>query len=108
MPLFSPKCTQHLTRAIRVCALIALVFYAVKAYPAAAGFGCGKIKPAFLAALSNGYAYLATGAERSGFALNLFLNVNTGQWLVIGVDDNLNACTLMQGQDWRWALQRQA
>lgn len=101
-----PAIVAHFMRAIRVSALVALMFFAVKAYPAVAGFGCEKIKPAFLKALQNGFAYTATAAERSGFAASLFINVRTGQWLIIGVDDDLNACTLMQGQDWQWALTR--
>lgn len=96
-------------RAIRVSALVALMLFAVKAYPAAAGLGCGKMDGALRAALQSGFAYVATGADlKHGFAANLFINLNTGAWKIIGVDKDLNACTIISGADWQWAISKQA
>ena len=96
----------HCKRAVRAVTLAALLFYAGYAYPASPSFQCGDMKAAIRAQFDAGRGFLAVAAERSGFSIMLFLDQNTGSFAVLGIDENLNACEILKGDSWQWALTR--
>jgi hypothetical protein len=51
------------------------------------------------------YAYLATAITDSNIVLNFYTRADSG-WLILGIDNDLNACILAQGYDWQFALER--
>jgi len=98
----------HTKGAIRAIVLIALLFYAGYAYPATRTFQCGDMKAAIRAQFDAGRGFLAVAAERSGFSIMLFLDQNTGRFAMLGIDEDLNACEILKGDSWQWALTRTA
>lgn len=94
---------NKLTRAIRVLTLIALVFFAVKAYPARAEFECGDHKTALRNLFETGYSYLLTAIDSHANVIQMFVNLKTGVWVQIGVDDKMASCVLMHGSDFEFA-----
>ena len=49
-------------------------------------------------------AYLATSITNQGNVLMYFVN-RQGEWVMIGVDNDLKACILLEGQDWTFAIE---
>lgn len=51
-------------------------------------------------------AFLATAIARPGIVLQVFVHGRSGDFTVIGIDDDGRACTLLQGEDFAFAAER--
>lgn len=89
-------------------AVIAFLFWvAVTAYPfqiAMAGHGCGTLKKMLSESLSSGFAFLSTAISSKGLAL-VFLVEQSGNWMILGVDDTESSCIVAQGTNWVFAME---
>lgn len=81
--------------------LISLLF-ALKAYPAEHIFSCGSMKDVMSKNMKDGYAYFAVGKENNGIVIALFINMNNGDFRIMGVDNSLKACNMIAGQEWEF------
>lgn len=70
-----------------------------------AGEGCLKLKSQIKKSINNGFAYLANAVSDRGLVL-MFTVKQNGEWQIIGVDDDMNACVVAQGTDWVFAMQQ--
>lgn len=78
------------------------------ALPAEAAFKCSKLKDMLPTLFSSGYGWLSTADVPSrGMAILVFLS-RSGDYKIIGVDENLNACPLIDGSNWIFVLQQGA
>jgi hypothetical protein len=73
--------------------------------PVMAGEGCSELKSQIQRSINNGFAYLATAVSDRGLTL-MFTVKQTGEWQIIGVDNDLSACVVAQGTDWVFAMER--
>jgi hypothetical protein len=56
--------------------------------------------------LTSGYGFLATAdGPVEGMAIAIFL-ARDGKYKIIGIDANLEACPLIEGTNWAFALQQ--
>ena len=100
--------TPSFKAAIRVFALVVVLLYAAAAYPATVKkFTCGKSSDVIKENLQNGYAFLSVAITQEVLVVEFFINLKTGEWRMIGVDEDLNACTLMTGTEWQFAMLRE-
>ena len=100
--------TPSLKAAARVFALAAVLLFSVAAYPATIKkFTCGNVSDVIRENMQDGYAFLSVAVTQQTLVVEFFINMNTGEWRMIGVDEDLNACTLMTGTDWQFALLRE-
>lgn len=100
---------SNFKRAVSVLAVAALFFLSAAAGYAATekSFPCADAKALMAASMRAGYGYLATAISDRGFVTQFYLDMNTGRWLMLGVDNDLKACVLLNGTDWRFALVRE-
>lgn len=82
---------------IYILILLVSLLYASIAYPANHNFQCAKSKDVMKKNLLDGYAYFATATENTGFVIQLYINIHNGDWRIVGIDNNLNACNMLQG-----------
>lgn len=52
--------------------------------------------------IKNGYAYFSTAEENNGFVIQLYINLETGDWIITGIDNDLKACNILRGVDWQF------
>lgn len=83
--------------------LAALFFFSVSAYPREIVFGCAPSKVIMAEQMRSGYAYFATAIMNDKAVIQLYIN-RQGHWRVMGVDNNLTSCVIMQGTDWVFAV----
>jgi hypothetical protein len=57
--------------------------------------------------MKNGYGFLATGEMDGGAALMWMVN-RYGSFVILGVDDDLNACQILHGVNLVFILEREA
>jgi len=89
-------------------AYVFLIWASIAMYPSKpvmAGSYCKPLKSQLITALKSGYAYLATAIDSRGIVLVFFIN-REGFFQIVGVDDNQSACVLVQGSEWRFAMER--
>jgi hypothetical protein len=53
-------------------------------------------------------AYMSTAITEDHIALSFFVNKRTHEWTVILVDNENNACEVLRGYDWFFAMERGA
>ena len=85
----------------RLGVLLACLFFSYSAFAKKPAFQCAKYDVQLLAALKNKYSINSIGVSNLGFAVQVFLD-RSGNWLMLGIDDDLNACKILQGTDWSW------
>lgn len=51
------------------------------------------------------FAYLATAITQGNVVLNFYTRAD-GTWIILVIDNDLNACVLIDGYDWQFALER--
>ena len=83
--------------------LAMLFFFSVSAYPREIVFGCLPSKVMMLEQLKSGYAYFSTAIYNKHAVIQLYIN-REGEWRIMGVDNDLTSCVLMQGTDWTFAI----
>lgn len=93
---------------IRVAVLLFLLTFAAAAYPAEKTFSCKPAKELMLEQLVNGYGYMATAIANPNIVTQFYINVKTGEWRVIGIDSDLNACVMLTGSEWQFAMVKEA
>lgn len=106
--VFTP---QVFKTAIRAFALIAVFFLSMQIGHAARqemSFPCGDARSLMGALMRDGYAYMATAISDRNFITQFYLSTQTGSFVVIGVDNNLQACVILRGGEWLWAIPKQA
>lgn len=84
----------------------ALLFYAGYAYPQEERFSCRPAKEMIVKNLADEYAYLATMITDRTVVVQIYVNLHNGKWRIIGIDNDQNACQLMQGDDFIFAMGR--
>ena len=90
------SCRVKLRAALQI-AIVALFFYAGTAWPKAYRFTCQTHKTILSELYLGGYAYMAVSTTEQNIVLQTFVNVNTGAWVIIAIDND-NACILMRGE----------
>jgi len=96
--LFSPS--------LKSAAYVCLLWVCMAAFPFSpvmAGQGCGLLKEALGQSFNDHYAFTATAISDRGLSIILFTR-RDGNWHIIGVDENLQACIVARGTDWVWAM----
>lgn len=91
---------EKLTSAIRWIVLVALIFFSANAYPAQGHFSCMSAKEMMIGLMKSGFAYVANMAGSSGIGIQLYIDPN-GNFAIVGIDEDVNACILLQGTDFR-------
>lgn len=79
-------------------AAIASLLYA---FPVRADFSCKPLKAALKQYFEQGYGLLAGATGVKGTAIIIMVSQD-GHYVILGVDDKENACTLMAGEDFRF------
>ena len=93
---------------VRIFILLIILLFAGYAYPATSPkFNCAPSSSVMKAALSQGFSFMATAIAHNGAVVQFFINVRTGDFIMIGIDDNDSACALMTGYDWAFAFVRE-
>ena len=85
-------------------ALLSIVLYI---YPAAAEYRCAGLKDALPIMFKSGYAWVATSEVSGGAGIMLFIN-KLGSFQILGIDKDLNACTILSGVNWTWVIEGEA
>jgi len=88
-------------RWISLFVLLVAIFFSMKAYPLEHSFPCYKDTDLIKYNMNNGYAFFATAEENNGIAVILWINLNNGDWLISGIDNNHHACNMLAGADFR-------
>lgn len=89
---------------IRFSILIFILLFAISAYPAEHKFRCAPAKEIMLLTLQQGFAYLATAEEANGIVVQLYIELNNGDWRVIGIDNDMKSCILLNGHNWQFLV----
>ncbi len=76
------------------------------AFPAKASFSCSTLKSEMHKMFTTGYGYVGVGSLPNGAAIMMFLDVKTGRFVFVGVDEKDNACELFSGEGWQFILVR--
>lgn len=101
--------TQKLKEAVGVCALAAF-FCAVLLAPvpllAKDSFQCATQVKVVRSLMQDGYAFVATMIQDQHMVWQLFVNLRSGKWAVIIIDDKQNACIVAKGYDFQTAVGR--
>jgi hypothetical protein len=92
-----------MNRFFKYSALMFFLSFAIRAYPATPHLGCKPSKQLIKENLVAGYGWLSSSVAKPGIVVMIFIK-RTGEWTMIGIDDNLTACTLMGGDNWKFAL----
>lgn len=93
---------KKLTASVGILMLsVAVSFAAVKEHH----FPCGPAGKIMYTLMQSGYAYMATAVMNPDIVVQFYLN-QRGDWQVIGVDNDVNACVLLHGYDWGFAIVR--
>lgn len=90
---------------IRIAILSLFLFHAYRLYPVAPAFDCHPSAQLIRGAMYDGMGAIATAITGEAEVLQFYLNKKTGAWAVIGVDRDLNGCTLQRGTDWQFTLE---
>lgn len=85
----------------RLAVLLVCLFCAAAAYPASPRFKCGKLDATLISYLSKKYSINSVGAASIGIAVQIMVDKH-GNWIMLGIDENLNTCQIMRGTDWNW------
>jgi len=86
----------------RLAVLLACLFFSYSAYAVKpVRFQCGKLDATLISYLKDKYSINSIGAEKNGFAVQVLID-KSGNWVLLGIDENLNVCKLMSGTDWAW------
>lgn len=96
---------RKITKAVKVIGLSALFFFSGYHYPAQARLSCGPVSVIYLSLMDEGYSFFSTAAQSEGLAVSLFLDQNNN-WRIVGIDNDLNACVIMSGVDWKFLTGR--
>lgn len=83
--------------------IIALVF-SIAAYPASTRFTCHTSKEMFKSSFESGFAWLASSITDTGVVLMYFINPKTDEFKIFGIDEDQNACDLLQGEGFRFVM----
>ncbi len=67
-------------------------------------FHCGTQEQFVEAAFRDGYGWLSTAVAYPGYVIQTFVDDRDGRFLIIGIDNDFNACIVMQGIDWQYVL----
>lgn len=93
---------KTIAAALGVLSLSAAVsFAAVKEHH----FPCAPAGEIMHTLMQSGYAYMATAVMNPDIVVQFYLN-QRGDWQVVGVDSDVNACVLLHGYDWGFAVVR--
>lgn len=91
-------------RAALQIAIVALFFYAGAAYPEEKKMQCGELKPQLSNLYINGFSFVSTAEAYNGLVTQLFVNVNTCEWVLLGIDSDLHVCQLLIGSGFRFSI----
>ena len=101
--------TQKLKDAVRVCALAAF-FFSILCWPlpllAKDSFPCGTQSQIVRALMAEKQAFVATMIQSQHVVWQLFVNLRTGEWTIILIDDKQTACIIARGYDFQSAAGR--
>lgn len=92
---------------VRLIVAIALVMV-IFARPVQA-FKCGSLQETLEEVLTvRKLAYLSTSTDSKGNVFMFFVNPRNGNWLQLGVTEDLKACIIFEGTDWEFAFEKGA
>lgn len=57
--------------------------------------------------LQAGYGWLSQAVSSNGYVIQVYTK-ETGEYKIIGIDNDLNACVLIAGDDWKFVFLRGA
>lgn len=83
---------------------LSLWLYPLQSYSAQ---GCGTIKENLKAALNAGFAPVFTAVTDRAMPIIVVVN-RAGDWVILGIDENENACILARGFDLQFLIERKA
>jgi hypothetical protein len=92
------------SRAVKSLLFAALFLYAIWAYPAEASMKCSTLDSLLGESIKDGYAFMASAIDTRGITLMFMLRMEDARFRVIGVDNDLNACTMLEGVQWQFEL----
>jgi len=103
------RSTQKLSNAVKVTYLAAFFFTAMF-WPlslfAKDSFPCGTQSQVVRALMADHQAFVATMVQDQHIVWQLFVNLRTGAWTIILIDDKQNACVIARGYDFQPAAGR--
>lgn len=88
---------------LRTLALLILLTISVRAD----AIECLPHKDSVKILFQNGYAWHSTSITDQGLVMQVFINMKTREWLLLMIDDNLDACVVAHGQDWYFTTERE-
>ena len=97
-----------LTSHLRYAVIAFLFWIAVTAYPfqvALAGQSCAHAKQLFRVILENHFSFLSTAISSRGMALAFFVR-RGGEFIIVGIDEQEQACIVAFGDSWLFAMER--
>lgn len=101
--------TQKLANAVKVTYLSAFFFTALCwSLPLFAkdSFPCGSQSQVVRALMADHQAFVATMVQDQHMVWQLFVNLRSGKWTIILIDDKKNACIIARGYDFQSAAGR--
>lgn len=84
-------------------AALSLVLYA---YPSFAVPQCATHNDIVSGLMHEGFGLLSTATTAQMYVIQVFVNDKTRDWVMIGIDNDMNTCLLAQGSNWIYALER--
>ena len=81
----------------------AFLLLIITSYPAQAKLNCSKSKILIDNSFKDGYSFLSTAILDNYISVVLFID-QLGNFRIVGVDDDDNACIIMQGSNWQFTL----
>lgn len=67
---------------------------------------CAKHKDMALSLMQNGYGFAATAITDQNNVIQLYINTHDGSWIILGVDNDMQACVLVHGLQWYGVKER--
>jgi len=92
---------------LRLALFTCMLMLSVLAYPAEATFPCKPADEMMKSTFEDGYAWLAQSVSSSGYVIQVYIK-ESGQFRIIGIDNKISACILVEGDDWRFVLSKGA
>lgn len=84
-----------------IAALLLILFITTQSY----AFECSDSKSLIKKMIAEKHlGFLGTAIDDHANVYMFFLNMQTGEWAVLGIKENLTACVLLEGTDWQFIL----
>ncbi|MFA7239003.1 MAG: hypothetical protein WC091_02750 [Sulfuricellaceae bacterium] len=88
---------------------VAALTFCGAVYSAESRYSCLPLASLLNMLIKDQFAMTAIGdVPHRGASIELVINQKTGDWVIFGIDADLNACVILEGTNWRFIGVRKA